>query len=172
MLELVLHAPEGLQSVGRPASIRVEVRNAGPRAVWIAGVLDGSEAGLRYPHYLPSVTLEGDRQEVAVPGPVEDPLVGPLRAGDLCRLAPGESFDPTAGARCLPLLTFANFAPRTPGRYGYALTLSTEARRPEDWLGGFGLPSGSERSELLDLVARVPQLTVAARPVVVEFRRA
>ncbi|WP_316756006.1 hypothetical protein [Streptomyces herbicida] len=64
------------------------------------------------------------------------------------------------------------FAPRTPGRYVYALTLSTEAGRPEEWLSGFGLPSGTERKELLGLVARVPRVTGLAGPVVVEFRRA
>jgi len=168
VLDLVLHGPEGAQPLGRPAPVRVEVRNSGDRELWIAGVLDGSEDGLRYPRYLPSVTLSESGRTVARPGPAEDPLVGPLRAGDLRRLAPGESFDPTAG--CLPLMTFANFAPAEPGRYGYSLTLSTEAERPEEWLGAFGVPSGAEREKLLDLVARVPRVTVSAGPVVVEFR--
>lgn len=171
MLDLVLYGPEGPQPVGRPAPIRVEVRNTGAREVWIAGVLDGSEAALRHPHYLPSVTRVDSGRTVAGPGPVEDPLVGPLRAQDLRRLAPGESFDPTAGAGCLPLLTFANFAPEAPGRHGYALTLSTEARRDEEWLGAFGLPSGTERKVLLDLVAQVPRVTVTAPLLVVEFSR-
>ncbi len=65
MLDLVLYGPEGPQPVGRPAPIQVEVRNTGAREVWIAGVLDGSEAGLRYPHYLPSVTLAGSGRTVA-----------------------------------------------------------------------------------------------------------
>ncbi|MEB8336199.1 hypothetical protein [Streptomyces endophyticus] len=171
MLDLVLSGPEGPQPVGRSAPIRIQVRNVGAQEVWIAGVLDGSEDGLRYPHYLPSVTLADSGRTVAGPEQAEDPLVWPLRAQDLQRLAPGESFDPTAGAGCLPLLTFTNFAPQAPGRYGYALTLSTEAPRGEEWLGAFGLPSGTERKVLLDLVAQVPRVTVRAPLLVVEFRR-
>ncbi|GDY60798.1 hypothetical protein SAV14893_001910 [Streptomyces avermitilis] len=60
--------------------------------------------------------------------------------------------------------------PQAPGRYRYTLTLSTEAGRPEEWLGGFGLPSGAEREELLDLIARVPRITVSAAPLILEFR--
>ncbi|NGO15656.1 hypothetical protein G5C60_50825, partial [Streptomyces sp. HC44] len=70
----------------------------------------------------------------------------------------------------LPLMTFAHFAPEHPGRYVYTLTLSTEAAAPEEWLGGFALPTGAEREELTALVARVPRTTVTAAPVEVEFR--
>ncbi|MFJ8506160.1 hypothetical protein [Streptomyces avermitilis] len=170
MLDLVLYGPRGPQPLGGPAPVRAEVRNSGEGAVWIAGVLDGSEDGIRFPRYLPAVTLADGGRTVARPGPAEDSLVGPLWAGQLRRLAPGESFDPTAGAGCLPLTTFAAFAPEAPGRYRYTLTLSTEAGRPEEWLGGFGLPSGAERKELLDLVARVPRITVSAAPLILEFR--
>ncbi|MGW3152276.1 hypothetical protein ACWDG1_48490 [Streptomyces sp. NPDC001177] len=168
MLDLVLYGPEGPQPVGRPAPIQVEVRNTGAREVWIAGVLDGSEAGLRYPHYLPSVTLAGSGRTVAR---ARAGRGSARRAAAGGRPAPTDarSFDPMAGARPLPLLTFA---PRTPGRYVYALTLSTEAGRPEEWLSGFGLPSGTERKELLGLVARAPRVTGLAGPVVVEFCRA
>ncbi|MDQ0772483.1 hypothetical protein QF026_000949 [Streptomyces aurantiacus] len=107
---------------------------------------------------------------MASPAPAEDPLVGPLGPADLRRLAPGESWDPASGPGCLPLMTFAHFAPRRPGRFRYALTLDTEAARPQDWLGGFGLPAGTELDELLALVARVPRTTVVADPVEVDFR--
>ncbi|MGW7047300.1 hypothetical protein ACWGDT_32410 [Streptomyces avermitilis] len=170
MLDLILYGPKEPQPLGGPAPVRAEVRNSGEGAVWIAGVLDGSEDGIRFPHYLPAVTLADGGRTLARPGPAEDPLVGPLRAAQLLRLAPGESFDPTAGAGCLPLTTFAAFAPEAPGRYRYTLTLSTEAARPDEWLGGFGLPSGAEREELLDLVARVPRITVSATPLILEFR--
>ncbi|NGO11871.1 hypothetical protein G5C60_30785, partial [Streptomyces sp. HC44] len=83
MLDLVLYGPSGPQPVGRPAQVRVEIRNTGDRDLWIAGVLDGSESGLRYPHYLPVVTRAGDDTMVARPAPPEDPLVGPLHASDL-----------------------------------------------------------------------------------------
>ncbi|TLS47090.1 hypothetical protein FE633_05940 [Streptomyces montanus] len=169
MLDLVLHGPSGSQPVGRPATVRAEIRNTGERDLWIAGVLDGSENGLRYPHYLPAITRADNGGLVARPAPAEDPLVGPLRANDLRRLAPGESCDPTTGPGCLPLMTFAHFTPDRPGRYVYTLTLSTESTAPEQWLGGFALPVGTEREQLLALVARVPRTTVTAAPVEVEF---
>ncbi|WP_151476271.1 hypothetical protein [Streptomyces albicerus] len=170
MLDLVLYGPSGTQPLGRPAPVRVEIRNTSGREIWIAGVLDGSESGLRFPRYLPAVTRTEDGVVVARPAPAEDPLVGPLRRGDLRRLAPGESFDPTTGPGCLPLMTFAHFVPERSGRCRYTLTLNTEAARPEDWLGGFGLPNGIEREELLALVARVPRTTVTAAPLDVDFR--
>jgi hypothetical protein len=123
----------------RPVPVEVEVRNQGTGDVWLAGVVDGSEQGIRYPHYRPSVVRNG--LVVAEPGPPEDPLVSPLRAADFRRLGPGEAFDPTqseGGAAYLPLATFATFSPAEPGRYRYALVLSTESARPEDWLGRFG----------------------------------
>ncbi|MGP4042992.1 hypothetical protein [Streptomyces sp. 2A115] len=170
MLDLVLHGPGGPRPLGRPAAVRAEIRNTGDRPLWIAGVLDGSENGLRLPHYRPAVVRVDDNSVVARPGPAEDPLVGPLRTGDLRRLAPGESFDPTTGPGCLPLMTFAHYVPQRPGRCRYTLTLSTEAAQPEEWLGGFVLPSGTEREELLALVARVPRTTVTAAPLDVDFR--
>ncbi|MEV0224523.1 hypothetical protein [Streptomyces sp. NPDC050704] len=170
MLDLVLYGPSGPQPLGRPAAVRAEIRNTGGRDLWIAGVLDGSESGLRYPHYRPAVIRADDDSVVARPGPAEDPLVGPLRPGDLRRLAPGESFDPTTGPGCLPLMTFAHYVPERPGRVRYTLTLATEAARPEEWLGGFGLPTSTERDELLALVARVPRTTITAAPLEVDFR--
>ncbi|MEU9187435.1 hypothetical protein AB0D14_23430 [Streptomyces sp. NPDC048484] len=185
MIDLVLYGPSGPQPLGRPVAVRVELRNTGERDLWIAGVLDGSENGLRFPRYLPTVRrvegaegaedverVEGaeDGLVVASPAPAEDPLVGPLRPADLRRLAPGESWDPTSGPGCLPLMTFAHFAPRRSGRYRYTLTFDTEAARPEDWLGGFGVATGTGREDLLALVARVPRTTVVAAPVEVDFR--
>ncbi|MCW8097917.1 hypothetical protein [Streptomyces tauricus] len=185
MIDLVLYGPSGPQPLGHPATVRVRLRNAGDRDLWIAGVLDGSENGLRLPRYRPTVTRLGDGVVVASPAPAEDPLVAPLRPADLRTLAPGESWDPTSGPGCLPLMTFAHFIPRQPGRYRYALTLDTGAdteadtgadtdadtatARPEDWLGGFGVPAGTAREELLALVARVPRTRVVADPVEVDF---
>lgn len=203
MIDLVLYGPVGPQPLGRPAAVRVELRNAGRHDLWIAGVLDGSEDGLRFPRYLPTVTRPADTTDladpvdtadadpmagpedvravedvrngrdgvvVASPVPAEDPLVGPLRPTDLRRLAPGEAWDPTSGPGCLPLMTFARFAPRRPGRYRYRLTLDTAAARPQEWLGGFGVPVGAGREELLTLVARIPRTRAAAVPVDVDFR--
>jgi hypothetical protein len=127
----------------------------------MVGVVDGSEHGVRYPHYRPSVELDGS--VVARPAAPEDPLVGPLRAADFRRLGPGEAFDPTlrdAGAAYLPLATFATFAPAEPGRYRYSLTLSTESSDPEQWLGRFN--QDAERAAVLELVARVPRITATS----------
>ncbi|GAB2818031.1 hypothetical protein [Streptomyces daliensis] len=165
MLEIALHGPARAHPVGRQVPVTVTVRNTSRDVVWAAGVLDGSEDGVRYPRYLPSVLRDG--RPVAGPPAPEDPLVGPLRPGDFRRLAPGESFDPT-GHGFLPLTTFTTYAPDLPGRYLYGLSLSTESDTPEDWLGRFG--QGEERAAVLELVKRVPRLTVTSVPleVVVE----
>jgi hypothetical protein len=129
--------------------VRVELRNSGDEDLWIVGVLDGSETGTRYPHWLPSIR----QGEVMVAGRprAEDPMVGPLRAEDFRRLRPGEGFDPGR------LATFAAFAPPAPGSYTYSLEVSTESGSAEAWLGYFG----QDRS-VLELVARVPRFTIGA----------
>ena len=156
-LALVLTGPGGPQPVGRTPAVRVELRNVGPSEVWVVGVLDGSEEAIRYPHYRPVVTLDGE--VVARPGPPEDPLVAPLRQGDFRRLAPGEGFDPTATS---PLATFVNFRPSRPGTYRYVLTLETDSGSPEEWLSP--VRQNEELQAVLDLVRRVPRLTVTSNP--------
>jgi hypothetical protein len=166
---LLLRGPEGTQPPGQPIAVQVEIRNEGAEDVWMVGVLDGSEGGVRYPRYRPSVTRDGD--VVASPPPPEDPLVGPLRTGDFRRLGPDEAFDPTrreAGAAYLPLSTFATFRPVEPGIYRYSLVLSTESSQDEDWLGRFG--QEENRSEVLELVSQVPRLTVNSNTLEVEVR--
>ena len=167
-LDLVLRGPDGPQPVGGAIDVAVEVRNLWAGKVWVVGVVGGSEEGIRYPHYRPSVTR--DRSVVAAPPPPEDPLVGPLRVADFRRLGPGEGFDPTRGegATYLPLITFATFRPAEPGVYEYTLTLSTESQRPEEWLGPYN--QEAEREAVLDLVTRVPRLTLKSNPLVVEVR--
>ncbi|MFE4579136.1 hypothetical protein, partial [Streptomyces chartreusis] len=59
----------------RTGSRRVELRNVSDAGVWVVGVLDGSEAGMRFPHFRTAVLHGG--QTVYRPV-VEDPLVGPL----------------------------------------------------------------------------------------------
>jgi hypothetical protein len=159
-LALVLHAPKEPSPVGAPVAVRIEIRNVSDGELWMVGIVDGSEGGLRFPRYEPSVTLEDD--VVAAPRSPEDPLVSPLRTADFRHLAPGESFDPSDAsgtAAYLPLTTFANFVPRSAGRYRYGLALSTESDAPERWLGRFN--QEAERSAVLDLVQRVPRVTVS-----------
>jgi hypothetical protein len=155
-LSLALHAPAGPSPLGRPVPVRPELRNEGAGEVWVVGVLDGSETATRYPHWVPSVRL-GDRV-VAAPPAAEDPLVAPLRDTDFRRLAPGEGFDPGR------LATFAIFSPAEPGAYVYALELSTESPRAEDWLGAF-----NQDPAVVELVARVPRLTLRAEVTVQVF---
>jgi hypothetical protein len=169
VLGLALRGPDGPQPIGQGIDIEVAVHNLGAGDVWIVGVVGGSEEGIRYPHYRPSVTRDG--AVVAEPPPPEDPLVGPLRVADFRRLGPGEHFDPTTrgeGAAYLPLITFATFRPTEPGVYQYTLTLSTESPEPEEWLGRYN--QEAEREAVLDLVARVPRLTVTSAPTLVEVR--
>lgn len=148
-VSLTLHAPAGPHEAGRPVAVRAEVRNESSTDLWLVGVLDGSETGTRFPHWLPSVWL-GDAAVAATPRP-EDPLVAPLRRADFQRLAPGEAFSPGR------LATFATFSPPVPGEYTYQLELSTESDRDEDWLGSF-----NQDWSVVDLVARVPRFTVRA----------
>ncbi|MGP3927518.1 hypothetical protein [Streptomyces sp. 8N616] len=168
-LDLVLRAPEGPHALGTALPVEVELRNVGDKEVWVVGVLDGSEEGVRFPHYRPTITRGGIVVQPRLQK--EDPHVGPLRPEDFRRLAPGEGFDPTVpagGSHYLPLATFASFRPTQPGRYRYGLTLATGSESPQQWLGGFGQRE-SERETLLDLVGRVPRGTVTARPVEIEF---
>ena len=150
---LALHGPPGASPAGRPVPVRASLRNDGPGALWVVGVLDGSETGTRYPHWLPAVELEG--RVVAAPPPAEDPLVGPLRREDFRLLEEGESFDPGR------LATFATFAPGRAGAYVYRLRLSTASARPEEWLGAF-----NQDLAVLELVARVPRMELSAAVVV------
>jgi len=152
-VRLDLLGPPGPVPVGRPAGVRAVVRNDGPDAVWMVGVLDGSESGTRYPVWRPEVEHEG--VVVASPPPAEDPLVGPLRPSDFVRLGAGESFE--AGR----LATFAVFAPGEAGEYEYRVELSTQSPSAEDWLGRF-----NQDPAVVDLVARVPRVVVVASVVV------
>lgn len=155
-VSLTLHAPAGPQPVGRPVAVWAELRNEGTNELLIVDVVDGSETGVRFPRWLPSVWL-GDAAVATTPRP-EDPLVGPLRMEDFRRLAPGEAFNPGQ------LATFSTFAPPAPGRYTYRLELSTESDTDEGWLGSF-----NQDREVIDLVARVPRFTARAT-VTVEVR--
>lgn len=146
---------------------KITVRNLSQQSVWIVGVVDGSEDAIRYPHYLPQISMAG--QVIAEPPPPEDPLVGPLRLVDFRLLAPDEAFDPTSphlGAAYLPISTFSNFRPAVPGRYELTVVLSTESQYPEQWLGYFG--QDAERSAVLERIAQVPRLTVRSNVLEVE----
>ncbi|MDJ1131135.1 hypothetical protein [Streptomyces iconiensis] len=166
VFRLELRGPAHLpHPLGSPVPVVVTLHNTSAHRVWAAGVLDGSEDGVRYPHYEPAVLLEG--RTVSPRRQPEDPLVGPLRPADFRQLEPGEAFDPT-GPGYLPLTTFTTFTPRRPGTYLYTLTLSTLSADPEEWLGRFG--QGEERATVLGLVARVPRERTVSPPLPIEVR--
>jgi hypothetical protein len=158
---LALHLAAGPARVGEPVAITVMVTNTGDRPVRVAGVVGGSETGLRYPHYLPLVRA-GDTV-VARPGPDEDPMVGPLRERDLVLLEPGAAFDPT-GPGFQPLATFATFRPQAPGDLTFELTLDTSAPDPSGWFGSFG--QDTERDAVLGALRSVPAVRLTAAVVV------
>ncbi|NHC14325.1 hypothetical protein [Motilibacter deserti] len=162
-LRLRLQVPPGPAHRGEPVPVRVEVENTGASPVPCVGVLDGSESGLRYPRWAPVVRRGSET--VARPGPVEDPLVGPLRRADVVTLSPGGTFDPTSaegGRAYLPLSTFAAFRPAAPGRYTFELALDTREPEPERWLGRFGQGTDAERAGLLMAVRRIPAVLLVA----------
>lgn len=161
-----LAVPSGPYPVGGPISITIAVTNISDHPQWIVGVLDGSEAGFRYPRYLPRIS-----GPEPLPPPEGLPFCGnvaPLRLQDFLSLKPGESFDPTVpneGAAYLPLGMFAGFRPPVPGTYEFRLTLETESREDEEWLGISRYPGWEE---VLARLARVPRVRVESDAAVVE----
>jgi hypothetical protein len=166
LLTLTLRGPDRPLLLGGPVPIQIEVKNVSSGSIWMVGVVDGSETGTRFPHYLPEIRLTG--RVVAKPPAPEDPLVSPLRLADFYLLEPGTSFNPTAkpGATYLPVSTFANFRPSVPGRYEFHLVLSTESKNPDQWLGKFG--QDVERSAVLDRLQLIPKLTITSNLLVVD----
>ncbi|MER6425358.1 hypothetical protein [Streptomyces sp. NPDC001137] len=157
---MVLHAAKGPHPVSEPVPVEVELRNVSDAAVWVVGVLDGSEAGLRFPHFRTAVLHGGGTVYRPL---VEDPLVGPLLRSHFRLLSPGESFDPSAGGGdgYLPLTVFTQFRPLERGQYQYRLTFSSESARPEQWFGRFG-QRADEHPALIDLISRVPRGVLTA----------
>ena len=168
LLSLVLSAREGRHPVGKAVPVTISLKNMSANPLWMVGVLDGSESGLRFPLYRPEIHLQG--KLVAEPCPPEDPLVGPLRLSDFTDLKPGESFDPTKASLVRayqPLITFVNFFPATAGIYRYQLVLSTESENPEQWLGTFG--QETEREAVLKRVLKIPRGTFRSNTLNIEI---
>ena len=152
--------------INQTVSVGVRVKNISSGPLWIVGVLDGSEVGLRYPHYLPSI--EGPDYEMLKP---EWPdFTSPLRKKDFRLLQPGEDFDPTAptnGAAYMPLIAFRDFVPLSAGRYHISLTLSTESANIRQWLGT--LPYATQ-NDLTQQVEKVPRCKVVSDLLTFEAR--
>lgn len=154
--------------VGSTIPIAVKLRNLSKHPVWIVGVLDGSEAGIRYPQFLPQVSVG----EKIFPSSIaaECGMVAPLHLRDFRMLSAGESFDPTlpvAGASYLTIDTFMRFRPPFPGRFEFSLTFSSESPDLDAWLGVLEYPGHEAvRARLLE-VPRM-RLTATANVQVVE----
>jgi hypothetical protein len=166
-LSVLLTVPSVSQKVGVVVPVKIEVRNVSANALWIVGVLDGSEQGYRFPHYRPSI-----RSEQPVPPPEMEACgnLAPLRLQDFTRLDPNQSFDPTvsdSGAAYLPIYTFASFVAPAPGTYQFQLKLSTRSDKDEDWLGRPGYPGESDVLARLEDVPRVEVESNVATVVVV-----
>jgi hypothetical protein len=165
VLQLTLHAAQQIYTVGDTPTIAVRVRNVSTSPLLFVGVLDGSEFGLRYPHYIPEVSGPSDvRSQVEAPD-----FTAPLRRTDVRTLQPGEEFDPTdrsGGAAYVQIATFLYLA-SAPGRYTVSLTVSTECDTIEPWLGTLPAP----RDPVVpDLIARIPRLTVRSPLLTIDVR--
>jgi hypothetical protein len=166
-IEIELILPKSPQRVGARLEVGVVLRNASSAPVWIVGVMDGSEAGFRYPHY---------RATVATPAPRETPegdgcgITAPLRLVDFLRLAPGEGCDPrvpVSGQAWLPITVFEGFVPSTAGRYTFELVLSTLSAKDEEWLGIVEYPG---KDAVLARLKEVPRLEVRSNVAVLDVR--
>lgn len=164
-LNIVLTTDGEAFKVGDSVPVKVEVRNVSGKPLRVVGVLDGSEAGVRYPHYTARVTGP-DYQ----PPTLERPeYTSPLRPQDFRLLKSSEGFDPTVplgGAAYVPLVCFSHFCPPSPGRYKLSLTLSTDSDSDEEWLGT--LPFAQD--EALPLIAQVPHVRVESNVLVIHVR--
>jgi hypothetical protein len=164
-LRVILTGPAGAQKVGAVVKVSIAVRNVSDRPVWVVGALEGSDIGLRFPHYLPQIN--GERP--ALSGEVEYlDMAAPLRLEDFHQLAPGQDFDPMVKLnRALnPLLAaFTEFVPPAPGSYEMWLTLSTASESDNDWLGVVEYPG---KDEALRRLAEVPRLRVESNVLTIE----
>ncbi|GAB3174829.1 hypothetical protein [Telluribacter humicola] len=145
-----------LVKVNKPFPIAIKIRNISLEPIWIVGVLDGSEVGVRFPRYIPKIEGPGYQQLI----PEWPEMTAPIRASDFIELQPGESFDPTqpaSGRAYLPLIAFRDFTPTTTGTYRISLTLSTDSANEKGWLGS--LPN-FDKAPVSSYIYKVPHITV------------
>jgi hypothetical protein len=155
---------------GAPSGVTIEVRNVTDHPVWIIGIVDGSEPGVRFPRWIPMV--EGAAE---LPPPEVSDFTSPLHPADFRKLEAGEAFDPTStagGAHFFRLATFEAIS-ETPGRYRLALELDTRGPDESAWAGT--LPdhrpeASSEAEEVRRLLRKVPRLRVRSNTLEVVVR--
>jgi hypothetical protein len=171
-VSLALIARSRRVRLGASSPIRIEVRNLSQSTtIWLVGVLDGSEAGVRFPRWIPHVSATK-----GVVASTESPdFTSPLRPADFRRLAPGESFDPTLaaeGAAYFPIGAFDQIT-EAAGRYSLSLTMDTEEPSPSAWMGTLPdrrPPSAGEAAEVARRLSQVPRLKVQSNTLTIEVQ--
>lgn len=156
--------PEGLPS--KLPRFSVQITNRSDKAVWMVGVLPGSD-GLRYPQY--TVEIEGPSGPVETRLPEGLDMARGLQVEDFIELEPGESFDPQAGERFIPVQPLAWFRPVEPGRYRLRLRFDATAQDPRQWLGNTPVRN---RSQVESLIRRVPPVEVWSNAIEIEWPEA
>ncbi|RNC73254.1 MAG: hypothetical protein ED859_00670 [Desulfuromonadales bacterium] len=154
-LAVILTGPATPCRVGEPVAISVEVRNVSDRPLRMVGVLDGSEAGFRFPRYRPEIT--GPSAGAETDSVFWCGTVAPLHLRDVRLLMPGEGFDPRMaadGSAFFPLAAFLGFRPTAPGGYRFRLIVDTSAPAADEWLG---MPSILNEEEIRRLLDEVPR---------------
>jgi len=158
-ISIVLSALARQVPAGAELAIVITARNLSSAAIRIIGVVDGAEAGARFPKWVPHVVGPKGR----LSGPETPDFTSPLRPADFRLLEAGQSFDPTDpvdGASYFPITTFAHVT-EEPGDYALSLELSTEAPSAAAWLGT--LPdrrpqAQSDAEHVTRLLTDVPRL--------------
>lgn len=164
-LAITLSAPPGPYRARRALKLRIELKNISGRPLWIIGVVDGSEAGYRYPHWEPLIT---GPEPLSPEGTPWCGNVAPLLLTDFRQLQPNEVVDPTKaaeGAGWLPLVAFEGFSPPVPGIYRVQLILDTGSQKAEEWLGIVGYQG---ESAVLQRLSQVPRLRVESNTLTIE----
>lgn len=149
--------------LGEPPRFSVQITNTSDQPVWMVGVLPGSE-GSRYPQY--TVDIEGPSGPVETRLPEGLDMVRGLQVEDFVELGPGESFDPQAGERFVPVQSLAWFRPTQPGRYRVKLRFDATAPDPRQWLGDTPVRN---RSQVESLIQQVPAIEVWSNAVEIEW---
>jgi hypothetical protein len=155
---------------GAQGIVSIAVSNTASHDINLIGVVDGSEAGARYPRWTPIV--EGS---ASLFRPERSDFTSPLGPGDFRLLKPGQVFDPTvpAGdARFFPLATFETLSDQ-PGLYRVTLELDTQCDDERAWIGT--LPVRGEEAERAAAAVRarmrdVPRLRVRSNTIEIMVR--
>lgn len=159
--------------MGEAPAIRVRIRNESDQAVYLVGSLDGSEAGMRYPHC--GFEIRDSTGQLVEPRYARCGNTNPLRPADFVRVAPRSVFDPYmeidyGGFFGSYLLTLGRKTFSKPGRYKLRFHYSSANPKLEDWLGDGKLGQDRGRDQkLTDLLRKVPKLDIESNELEVAF---